>query len=256
MNSVLDILVIAAHPDDAELCCGGTILKHISAGLSVGVLDLTQGELGTRGSATLRLEESKLATQMMGLSMRANLGLRDGYFINDETTRAKVIAYIRHYRPKIVLANAIEDRHPDHERAALVAKESCFYAGLRKIETFWDHSTDLTFEDSKTDSSQKVCQEPWRPSAVYHYVQDRYLNPSFVVDISEFMERKLNVLKAFSSQFYDPESKEPISYISTPDFMESIIARAREVGKPIGAKFGEGFHSDRLIGVENLFNLK
>jgi len=236
----LDILVLAAHPDDAELCCGGTILKQIALGYKVGILDLTQGELGTRGSAETRLKESALASRWLGISMRANLNLKDGFFRNDPESQLKIIAYLRKYKPKIVLANAIEDRHPDHTRGSHIARESCFYSGLRKVETFWEG----------------VSQEAWRPPAVYYYVQDRYLAPDFVVDISDFMEKKLEVLKAFSSQFYDPNSSEPSSYISSPDFMDSIIARARELGKPIGAKFAEAFNTDRFVGIDNLFNIK
>jgi bacillithiol biosynthesis deacetylase BshB1 len=240
MPSKLDILVIAAHPDDAELCCGGTILKQISLGYSVGILDLTRGELGTRGSAVIREEESKKASKLLGIEVRANLELADGFFVNDAISQLKLINYLRRFQPKIVLGNAIYDRHPDHGRASKLISEACFYSGLRKIETYWDSGP----------------QEPWRPSSVFHYIQDRYIKPDFVVNISDFMEQKLTVLKAFSSQFYDPNSSEPISYISTPDFMESMVARARELGKPIGAKYGEGFTCNRLLGIENLFHIQ
>jgi bacillithiol biosynthesis deacetylase BshB1 len=238
-HEYLDILVIAAHPDDAELCCGGTILKEISLGKRVGVLDLTRGELGTRGTPEIRLKESEKASRLLGLSVRHNLELEDGFFENNSLHQKKIIPYIRKYRPGIILANAIDDRHPDHGRASQLAKEACFYSGLRQIHTWWEEES----------------QEAWRPKALYHYVQDRFIKPDFVVDISEFMQRKLEVLSAFSSQFYDPESKEPESYISTPEFLESIKARARELGKPIGATFGEAFTSDRYIGVKDLSQL-
>jgi len=238
-EETLDILVLAAHPDDAELCCGGTILKHIALGKKVGILDFTKGELGTRGNAEIRLQESEKATQLMGISFRGNLELEDGFFENNAENQKKIIRFIRKFRPEIILANAVYDRHPDHTRASELARESCFYSGLRKIITYWDD----------------INQEAWRPRAVYHYVQDRYLSPNLVVDITEFMDKKLEVLNAFSSQFYNPASKEPLSYISSPDFMDSMIARAREVGKPIGAKFGESFVMDRFPGVHNLFDL-
>lgn len=238
-NNLLDILVIAAHPDDAELCCGGTLLKHIYQGKKVGILDLTRGELGTRGTPEIRLAESEKASQLMGISVRYNLELEDGFFENNSLNQKKIIPYIRKYRPEIILANAIDDRHPDHVRSSQLAREACFYSGLRQIYTQWEGEV----------------QEAYRPKAVYHYIQDRYIHPDFVIDISDFMDRKLEILSAFASQFYDPNSQEPMSYISSPDFMDSIIARARELGKPIGARFGEGFTSDRFIGVKDLFQL-
>lgn len=236
----LDILVLSAHPDDAELACSGTIMSHIAMGKKVGVVDLTQGEMGTRGTAETRFAESAAASKIMGLTARENLNLPDCFFENTKEHQLKVIAAIRKYRPQIILCNAIRDRHPDHGRAAKLASDACFYSGLKKV---------ITQQDGKE-------QEEWRPKAVYHYIQDRYIQPDIVVDISDFMDRKMEAIKAFKTQFYDPNSKEPLTYISTDTFLDSIKARALELGKVIGAKYGEGFTAERLIGVQNLFDLK
>ncbi|MEY2760504.1 MAG: hypothetical protein RLZZ96_404 [Bacteroidota bacterium] len=223
----LDILVMAAHPDDAELSCAGTILKHIAAGKKVGIVDFTRGELGTRGTPEIRLQESADATKILGLHVRENLGIRDGFFRNDEETQLKLIEVIRKYQPDIVLANALEDRHPDHGKGAQLAIDACFLSGLRQIKT-----GDLP---------------AWRPTHVYHYIQDRYLEPDFVVDISTQWDLKEAAIRAFKSQFFDPNSSEPASYISSPDFLNFIQARAMEMGHKIGVKYGEGFQSQKTL---------
>ncbi len=227
MNMKLDILVMAAHPDDAELSCAGTILKHIAAGKKVGIVDFTRGELGTRGTPEIRLQESADATKILGLHARENLGIRDGFFRNDEETQLKLIEVIRKYQPDIVLANALEDRHPDHGKGAQLAIDACFLSGLRQIKT-----GDLS---------------AWRPAQVYHYIQDRYLEPDFVVDISSQWDLKEAAIRAFKSQFFDPNSAEPASYISSPDFLNFIQARAMEMGHKIGVKYGEGFQSQKTL---------
>ena len=227
MNMKLDILVMAAHPDDAELSCAGTILKHIAAGKKVGIVDFTRGELGTRGTPEIRLQESADATKILGLHARENIGIRDGFFRNDEETQLKLIEVIRKYQPEIVLANALEDRHPDHGKGAQLAIDACFLSGLRQIKT-----GDLP---------------AWRPAQVYHYIQDRYLEPDFVVDISSQWDQKEAAIRAFKSQFFDPNSAEPASYISSPDFLNFIQARAMEMGHKIGVKYGEGFQSQKTL---------
>lgn len=223
----LDILVMAAHPDDAELSCAGTIVKHIAAGKKVGIVDFTRGELGTRGTPEIRLQESADATKILGLQARENLGIRDGFFQNDEETQLKLIEVIRKYQPDIVLANALEDRHPDHGKGAQLAIDACFLSGLRQIKT-----GDLS---------------AWRPAQVYHYIQDRYLEPDFVIDISAHWDQKEAAIRAFKSQFFDPSSPEPASYISSPDFLNFIQARAMEMGHKIGVKYGEGFQSQKTL---------
>lgn len=236
----LDILVFAAHPDDAELGCAGTIIKHVEMGYKVGVVDLTKGELGTRGTIETREEEAKTAATLLGIHVRENLSMQDGFFENVLENQLKVIQAIRKYQPEIIIANAIEDRHPDHGRAARLISDSFFKSGLAKIETTWDGEL----------------QEAWRPKWIYHYIQDRYIKPDFVIDISDFMDRKIEAIKAFKTQFHDPESTEPDTYISSPHFIDSIIARAREYGKLIGKPFAEGFTTEKTVGVENLFHLK
>lgn len=235
----LDILAIAAHPDDIELACSGTILHHINMGKKVGILDLTQGELGTRGSSVLRLQEAKKAAKIMGISVRENLGFDDGFFENNKSNQLEIIKKIRLYQPEIILCNAIQDRHPDHARASTLVSESCFYSGLIKLETILDNKM----------------QASWRPKAVYHYVQDRYSKPDFVVDITSYMDKKMESILAFESQFYNPNSKEPESPISSKEFLEFTKSRAAEFGRQIGVKYAEGFTVERLIGVNNLFDL-
>ncbi|GGF48227.1 bacillithiol biosynthesis deacetylase BshB1 [Echinicola rosea] len=236
----LDILAIAAHPDDAELSCSGTIAAHIKAGYKVGVLDFTQGEMGTRGTPEIRLEESTKAAELLQLSARENLGFRDAFFKDDEAHHLEVVKVIRKYQPDIVLANAISDRHPDHGKGGALTSKACFISGLRKVETSLDGKN----------------QEPWRPQYVYHYIQNNYIKPDFVVDITDFWEDKLASIKAFKSQFYDPNSDEPESFISSREYFDFVEARAREFGHMINVKYGEGFTVEKTIGVKNLFDLK
>jgi bacillithiol biosynthesis deacetylase BshB1 len=222
----LDILVMAAHPDDAELAVSGTIVDAVAKGKKVGIVDFTRGELGTRGTPEIRLAESAEATKILGIQVRENLGLADGFFQNDRESQLKLIEVIRKYQPDIVLANALEDRHPDHGKGAALAIDACFLSGLRKIDTGLP---------------------AWRPKHVYHYIQDRYLEPDFVIDISAHWEKKEAAIRAFKSQFFDPNSTEPASYISSPDFLDFIEARAQEMGHKIGVKYGEGFQSQSPI---------
>ncbi|MBP7185088.1 MAG: bacillithiol biosynthesis deacetylase BshB1 [Saprospiraceae bacterium] len=235
----VDILAVGVHPDDVELSASGTCIRHIAAGKSLAILDLTEGELGTRGSAELRLKEAEEARQIIGAVERKNVGLADGFFQHDDHNIKKIIPYLRYFRPEIVLINALQDRHPDHGRAAKLVADACFYSGLRKIETRWGEEL----------------QTAWRPKAVYHYIQDVQLIPDFVVDISEFWERKILAVKAFSSQFYDPNSKEPSSPISGKDFLDALEGKSRVFGRSINVEYGEGFQVARPIGVNNLFDL-
>ena len=235
----LDILAFAAHPDDIELACSGTLMKHIQQGKKVGIIDLTQGELGSRGSAELRHEEAQNASAIMGVSVRENLKMEDGFFQHSKENLLKVIEQIRRFKPEIVLANAIEDRHPDHSRAAKLVSEACFLAGLRKVETEFNG----------------IKQEAFRPRTVYHYIQDRYIKPDFVIDITEFYDRKMEAIMAFKSQFYDPNSNEPKTPISGKDFLESLHGRMSEYGRSIGTLYAEGFTSERSVGVHSLFDL-
>ncbi len=236
----LDILVIAAHPDDAELGCSGTIASQIAKGYKVGIVDLTQGEMGTRGTPAIRLQESDNAAKILKLSARENLAFRDIYFKDDEEHQHKLIEIIRKYQPEIVLANAISDRHPDHGKASGLASNACFMSGLRTIET----------------SFEGKIQAPWRPKFVYHYIQNNLIEPDFIVDITPFWQTKIESILAFKSQFYDPSSAEPKSFISDPEFLPFIEARARELGHRIFTKYGEGFTKERFIGVNDLFDLK
>jgi bacillithiol biosynthesis deacetylase BshB1 len=236
----LDLLVLAVHPDDAELGCSGTILKHIAMGKKVGIVDFTRGELGTRGTAQTRDAEALAATQLMGLHVRENLHMRDGFFQNDEENQRKIIQVIRKYQPEIVLANAYYDRHPDHGRACNLANDAVFLAGLRRIET--------------DDNGQK--QDAWRPRLLLHYIQDMYIKPDIIVDISDQMEKKLDVIRCFKTQFDNTDNTEPSTYISNPAFLKAVEARAREYGKSIGAEYGEGFTSRKLLGVDNLFDIR
>lgn len=235
----LDILVFAAHPDDAELGCSGTIASHISKGKKVGIVDLTRGEMGTRGTPEIRLQESANASRILKLSARENLGFKDIYFQDDEFHQLKMIEMIRKYQPEIVLANAVSDRHPDHGKGSSLATNACFMSGLQKIGTM----------------HQGVYQIPWRPKSVYHYIQNNYIEPDFVVDITPFWEIKIESIQAFKSQFYDQKSQEPKSFISDPDFLPFIESRAREYGHKIMVKYGEGFTTERMAGVKDLFDL-
>jgi N-acetylglucosamine malate deacetylase 1 len=235
----LHALVFAAHPDDAELSCSGTILSLLDSGKKVGIIDFTRGELGTRGTPEIRLKESENATKILGVHARENLGYRDGFFRNDEEHQLGLIRLIRKYQPEIIIANAVHDRHTDHGKGAELATTACFLSGLRKIVTNLDGKD----------------QEPWRPKNVFHYIQDRYIKPDVVVDITQYWEKKVESIKAFKSQFFDPSSNEPESYISSPDFMNFIEARAKEMGHAIGVKYGEGFTLEKQVGVRDLFHL-
>lgn len=243
-NIKLDILVLAAHPDDAELSCSGTILKHIQMGKKVGIIDLTQGELGSRGTVETRYAEAKKASEILGISVRENLKLADGFFQNDKESQLAIIKMIRKYQPEIVLANAIHDRHPDHPKGARIAVDACFLSGLRMIETELDGEN----------------QAVWRPKHLYHYIQDQYITPDFVVDISDFWETKKAAIRAYETQFFSQnpalEASMPVTYISTPEFLEFLEARAKELGHQINVKYGEGFTKTRILGVDNLFDLK
>jgi len=237
----LDILVLAAHPDDAELGCGGTIAKHTALGHKVGIVDLTRGELGTRGTPEARALEAAASAKILGVVARENLELPDGFFRNDPESQRIVIRAIREYQPRIILANAVYDRHIDHGRGASLVYDASFLSGLVKIET--------------TDADGKK-QTPWRPEVVYHYVQSQFITPDFIVDISAEWETKMKSIKAFSSQFFNPASKEPETYISKPGFLKMLEARAVEYGHAIGVTYGEGFTTRRFVGVDSLFNLK
>ena len=236
----LDILAFASHPDDAELGCSGTLIAHAHLGRKVGIVDLTAGELGTRGTPEIRAQESAAATELLGLQVRVNLGLPDGFFRSDRESLLAVVKVLRTYQPEIVLMNAIRDRHPDHGRGSDLVAESCFLSGLKQIKT-------LTIAGEE--------QAAWRPKTVYHYIQDKYIEPDLIVDITNFWEKKVQTIKAFKSQFFDPNNTEPNTYISNPEFLHFIEARSREMGHKIGVTFGEGFTRERQIGVRNLFDL-
>ena len=236
MHVKLDVLAIGVHPDDVELGCSGTILVALSEGKKVGIVDLTRGELGTRGSAEIRKTEAANAAKVLGVHVRENLGLADGFFLNDEVHQRKVIMMIRKYQPEIILCNAPEDRHPDHGRSSKLVSDAAFLSGLRKIETELDG----------------VNQEAWRPKYVFHYLQDRFLQPHFVVDVSNHMDKKIESILSYTTQFYNPDLDEPQTYISSPDFMESVKARAMMLGKRIGVKYAEGYVSEKMIGVKSM----
>ncbi len=237
----LDILVLAVHPDDAELGCSGTILKHIALGHKVGIVDLTRGELGSRGSALIREQEAAAASQVLGISIRENLDLADGFFKNDKEHQLKVIAAIRKYQPEIIITNAYHDRHPDHGRASELVETSVFLSGLVKIETRFENES----------------QQEWRPKLTLHFIQDNYIKPDILIDITAYWDKKIESIQAYGSQFYNPDWKEENqTYISSAEFYPAIEARAREFGKTIGAKYAEGFTSRKILGVNNLFDLK
>lgn len=231
----IDILAFGAHPDDVELGCSGTLAKLISEGKRVAVVDLTQGELGTRGTNVTRAEEAAEASKILGISARENLRMSDGFLLNTEEHQMEIVKMIRKYQPEIVFANAIEDRHPDHAKASKLVSDACFLSGLVKIET------EIDSED----------QKPWRPKHVFHYIQWKNIQPDFVVDISDFMEKKIETCLAYKTQFYDPDSKEPMTPIATKDFLESLTYRAQDLGRLAGVAFAEGFTSERLIALKN-----
>jgi bacillithiol biosynthesis deacetylase BshB1 len=235
----VDILAIGAHPDDVELSCSGTLLKAVSEGKKVGLLDLTQGELGTRGSAALRLQEAEAARKIIGASFRLNLGMKDGFFADDEAHQKQIIEVIRACKPDMVLINAPRDRHPDHARSAQLEQKATFLAGLRKIETHWDGKL----------------QEAWRPRLVLHYIQDYFLEPQIVVDITGFWDKKMEAIMAFGSQFYNPQSDEPASAISSKSFLEVLKGRAQMFGRYASFEYGEGFIAERPVGVKRVDDL-
>lgn len=236
----LEILAFGAHPDDVELGCSGTIAKEVSLGKKVGIIDLTRGELGTRGSVEIRNAESAKASEILGVSIRENLDMRDGFFKNDEAHQLKVIQMIRKYRPEIVLCNAITDRHIDHGKGSKLVSDACFLSGLVKIET------ELNGEK----------QQAWRPKVVYHYIQWQTIEPDFVVDVSGFMVAKMESVQAYGSQFYDPNSKEPVTPIASKNFLDSIKYRAQDLGRLVGVEYAEGFTTERYVAVNSLADLK
>lgn len=235
----LDILVFGSHPDDAELGAGATIAKEIARGKKVGVVDLTRGELGTRGTAEIRDREASESAKILGLSVRENLGMADGFFVNDKDHQMEVIKAIRKYRPEIVLCNAIEDRHIDHAKGSNLVGDACFLSGLRKIET----------------QIEGKGQEQWRPKTVYRYIQWKNIEPDFVVDVTGFINKKVESIKAYGSQIYDPNSDEPKTPISSQNFLDSVTYRARDLGRLIGVEHAEGFIAERYVGVSHLGNL-
>jgi len=237
----LDILVLPVHPDDAELGCSGTILKEVASGKKVGVVDLTRGELGTRGTPEIRAQEAAKAGEILGLAARENLSMPDGFFENTKEYQLKVIAAIRKYQPEIIITNAYHDRHPDHGRASELVEASTFLAALRKIETYDNGNL----------------QEAWRPKQVLHFIQDNYIHPDIVIDVTDYWDKKVESINAFGSQFFNPSWQgEPQTYISSPEFIAVIEARAREFGKSIGVRYAEGFTSRKILGVDSLFDLR
>ncbi|OBQ52831.1 bacillithiol biosynthesis deacetylase BshB1 [Tamlana sp. s12] len=236
----LDILAIGAHPDDVELGCGATIAKEVAQGKKVGVVDLTQGELGTRGTAETRKVEAANAAKILGISVRENLGFSDAFFVNDQAHQLEVIKMIRKYKPEMVLCNAIDDRHIDHGKASKLVSDACFLSGLTKIETTLDG----------------FLQEAWRPKFVYHYIQWKNIEPGVVVDVSGFIDKKMEAVLAYKTQFFDPKSKAPETPISSKNFTDSVIYRARDLGRLIGTEHGEGFTVERYPAVSSLFDLK
>ena len=239
----LDILAFGAHPDDVELGCAATIAKEVSLGKKVGIIDLTRGELGTRGTAETRDLESEEASKILGVEIRLNMGFADGFFVNDKMHQIEVIKMIRKFRPEIVLCNAIEDRHIDHAKGSNLVSDACFLSGLLKIDTKFDEDDDSW-------------QDPWRPNQVYHYIQWKNLEPDFVVDVTGFLDKKMEAVMAYKTQFYDGKSKEPDTPISSKNFTDSIKYRARDMGRLIGTEYGEGFNVERYPAVNSLFDLK
>ncbi|MEM0543512.1 bacillithiol biosynthesis deacetylase BshB1 [Flavobacterium sp. j3] len=235
----LDILAFGAHPDDVELGCSGTLAKEVSLGKKVGIIDLTRGELGTRGSVEIRDAEARLAAEILGISIRENLNMRDGFFVNDEAHQMKIIEMIRKYQPEIVICNAIQDRHVDHGKGSKLVSDACFLSGLSKIETIYDG----------------ILQESWRPKVVYHYIQWATIKPDFVVDITGFMDIKVKSILAYSSQFYNENSNEPVTPIATKNFLESVHYRSQDFGRLVGVDYAEGFTTERYLAVNRLSDL-
>lgn len=235
----LDILAFGSHPDDVELGCAGTLAKEIAHGKQVGIIDLTRGELGTRGSAEIRDREAAKAASLLGVVVRDNLNMRDGFFVNDEAHQIKIIQKIRQYRPDIVICNAIEDRHIDHAKGSKLVSDACFLSGLQRIATEWEGEA----------------QESWRPKLVYHFIQWKNLQPDVVVDITGYMNKKMDAVLAYDSQFFKPESDEPVTPIATKNFLDSIQYRAQDLGRIIGVDFAEGFTVERYVAVNRLTDL-
>jgi len=231
----LDILAFGVHPDDVELGCAGTIMAAIDQGKKVGIIDLTRGELGTRGTPSTRTQEAAAAAKIMGVQVRENLDMADGFFVNDEAHQRKIIALIRKYQPDVILANAPEDRHPDHGRSAKLVSDAAFLSGLRKVETIYEG----------------IMQTAWRPAYTFHYIQDRFIQPSFVIDITSYMERKMEAVLAYGTQFTNADTSEPQTYISSPQFLETVKARALMLGKRIGVGYAEGYITEKIIGFSN-----
>ena len=238
----LDILAIGAHPDDVELGCGATLAKEVSNGKKVGIIDLTRGELGTRGTAETRDEEAFNAAKILGVHSRVNMRFADGFFTNDKAHQLEIIKMIRFYRPEIVICNAIDDRHIDHGKGSQLVSDACFLSGLQKIET--------------VHKDENAAQEPWRPRVVYHYIQWKDLEPDLAVDVTGFMDKKMESVLAYKTQFFDPNSQEPETPISSKNFTDSITYRARNLGRLVGAEFAEGYTVERYPAVESLFDLK
>jgi bacillithiol biosynthesis deacetylase BshB1 len=235
----LDILAIGVHPDDVELGCAGTLMSAIAEGKKVGIVDLTRGELGTRGTVETRKLEARNAANILGIVIRENLEMADGFFQNDEANQRLLIQSIRKFRPEIILANAPEDRHPDHGRSSKMIADAAFLSGLRKIVTEHDGAI----------------QQEWRPKYVFHYLQDRFLQPSFVVDISKYMDKKIESVMAYTTQFYNPDLNEPQTYISSPQFLDTVRGRAMMLGKRIGVEYAEGYISEKMIGINSFDGL-
>jgi bacillithiol biosynthesis deacetylase BshB1 len=235
----LSILAFGAHPDDVELSAAGTLLKHQAAGAKIGIIDLTEGELGSRGTVDTRYAEAKTAGEILQLSVRENLQMGDGFFTHSEENLLKIVQQIRRFQPTIVFANAHSDRHPDHAKGSKLVSEACFLAGLSKISTSWDGEEQIAY----------------RPKAVYHYIQDHYLVPDFVIDVTDFVPQKMNAIKAYKTQFWDPNSTEPQTPISGEEFFEFLHGRMAQYGRSIGVKYAEGFTVERTLGVSNLFDL-
>ncbi|WP_299107627.1 bacillithiol biosynthesis deacetylase BshB1 [uncultured Winogradskyella sp.] len=238
----LDILAIGAHPDDVELSCGATLAKEVANGKKVGIIDLTRGELGTRGTAETRDEEASNAAKILGVHTRANMRFADGFFINDKAHQIEIIKMIRYYRPEIIICNAVDDRHIDHPKGSQLVSDACFLSGLKKIETKYKDSNQL--------------QEPWRPKQVYHYIQWKDIEPDLVVDVTGFMDIKVKSVLAYKTQFFDPNSKEPETPISSKNFTDSVDYRARNLGRLVGVEHAEGYTVERFVAVDSIFDLK
>ena len=235
----LDILAFGAHPDDVELGCAATLAKEISKGKKVGIVDLTRGELGTRGTVAIRTQEAMSAAKIIGAVLRENMGFEDGFFVNDKAHQIAIVNVIRKYQPEVVLCNAIEDRHIDHPKGSQLVSDACFLSGLRKIKT----------------EVEGISQAAWRPKQVYHYMQWKNTQPDFVVDVTGFMDVKEKAVKAHVSQFFDPNSKEPESPITSQNFINSVLYRANDLGRMIGVESAEGFSTERYVAVRELGDL-